>query len=149
MSNSATLRRRTPCVGICSTTYGDRVCRGCKRFAHEIDDWNRYAPEQQERVERRLAELRSGAVTRFLRLAPEHGLPSALASGPLAVLAFILEQTRSGAIVADSGWRAAWQRLGVELDPAATDPETLVELIDAEFLLRSQGNYERSFKVRA
>ncbi|MEC9132488.1 MAG: DUF1289 domain-containing protein, partial [Pseudomonadota bacterium] len=24
-------RRPTPCVGICSTTYGDLVCRGCKR----------------------------------------------------------------------------------------------------------------------
>ncbi|MEM9624509.1 MAG: DUF1289 domain-containing protein, partial [Pseudomonadota bacterium] len=36
------LTKRTPCVGICSTTYGDLVCRGCKRFAHEIVQWNAY-----------------------------------------------------------------------------------------------------------
>ena len=29
-------RTRTPCVGICSTTYGDDVCRGCKRFSFEV-----------------------------------------------------------------------------------------------------------------
>ncbi len=29
-------RPRTPCVGMCSTTYGDLVCRGCRRFSHEI-----------------------------------------------------------------------------------------------------------------
>lgn len=32
---------RTPCIGICSTTsLGDRVCRGCKRYAAEVIDWN-------------------------------------------------------------------------------------------------------------
>ncbi len=32
----------TPCVGICSTVYGDDVCRGCKRFSKEIINWNAY-----------------------------------------------------------------------------------------------------------
>ncbi len=45
----------SPCVGVCSTTaLGDRVCRGCKRFAHEIVAWNSYRPEQKQAVEQRL-----------------------------------------------------------------------------------------------
>ena len=30
------LIKRTPCIGVCSTTYGDDICRGCRRFRHEI-----------------------------------------------------------------------------------------------------------------
>jgi hypothetical protein len=30
---------KTPCVGLCSTVYGDLVCRGCKRFHHEVINW--------------------------------------------------------------------------------------------------------------
>lgn len=52
---------KTPCIGICSTTYGDVVCRGCKRFLHEIIDWNKYQDEQQrivlERLELLLAQV--------------------------------------------------------------------------------------------
>ena len=30
----------TPCIGICSTIYGDDVCRGCLRRFKEVIDWN-------------------------------------------------------------------------------------------------------------
>ncbi|MCZ6708751.1 MAG: DUF1289 domain-containing protein, partial [Gammaproteobacteria bacterium] len=53
--------RSTPCVGICSTTFGDLVCRGCKRFAHEVVQWNGFEPAQQAIVWARLDELREGA----------------------------------------------------------------------------------------
>ncbi len=45
---------RTPCVGICSTGIGDSVCRGCKRFAHEVIDWNAYTHEQRVIIAQRL-----------------------------------------------------------------------------------------------
>jgi predicted Fe-S protein YdhL (DUF1289 family) len=32
----------TPCIGICSTIYGDTICRGCKRSYQEVIDWNTY-----------------------------------------------------------------------------------------------------------
>ncbi|MEO0442293.1 MAG: DUF1289 domain-containing protein [Pseudomonadota bacterium] len=48
------LRVKTPCIGVCSTGIGDLVCRGCKRFAHEVIDWNGYTPEQQQLVTKRL-----------------------------------------------------------------------------------------------
>lgn len=45
---------KTPCVGICSTGIGDNVCRGCKRFAHEVIDWNAYSHEQRYSIAQRL-----------------------------------------------------------------------------------------------
>lgn len=49
----------TPCIGICSTVYGDNVCRGCKRFSHEIIQWNQYSAEQKIKVWDRLTKLQS------------------------------------------------------------------------------------------
>ncbi len=37
----------TPCAGRCSTVFGDSVCRGCRRFNHEVIQWNTYTPEQR------------------------------------------------------------------------------------------------------
>lgn len=48
---------KTPCVGLCSTVYGDAVCRGCKRYDYEIIDWNAYNNEQQQVVWQRLENL--------------------------------------------------------------------------------------------
>jgi predicted Fe-S protein YdhL (DUF1289 family) len=45
---------KTPCVGFCSTTFGDPICRGCKRTLKEVDTWNLMTPEQQEAVWQRL-----------------------------------------------------------------------------------------------
>ena len=59
MTKDPTVRTRTPCVGICSTTYGDDVCRGCKRFIHEVINWNSFKPEEKEAVWKRLEKLKS------------------------------------------------------------------------------------------
>lgn len=32
-----------PCVGVCSTTTGDEVCRGCGRTVFEIREWMSYS----------------------------------------------------------------------------------------------------------
>jgi uncharacterized protein len=45
---------KTPCIGVCSTGIGDNVCRGCKRFAHEVIDWNGYTQEQKVIIAQRL-----------------------------------------------------------------------------------------------
>lgn len=58
----------TPCVGICSTVYGDEVCRGCKRFYKEIIDWNTYAEPAKDAVFERLSHLMSNTVSQFLRV---------------------------------------------------------------------------------
>lgn len=44
----------TPCAGRCSTVFGDSVCRGCRRFNHEIIQWNKYSLEQKTAIWKRL-----------------------------------------------------------------------------------------------
>lgn len=44
----------TPCAGRCSTVFGDSVCRGCRRFNHEVIHWNRYSNEEKQAVWTRL-----------------------------------------------------------------------------------------------
>lgn len=48
---------RTPCIGICSTGIGDDVCRGCKRFAQEVIEWNGYGRGERQAVLDRLDQL--------------------------------------------------------------------------------------------
>ena len=57
---------RTPCVGVCSTGMGSSVCRGCKRFAHEVIDWNAYSEAQRRIIEQRLAGFMAQVVGRYL-----------------------------------------------------------------------------------
>lgn len=49
---------KTPCIGICSTTsVGDKICRGCKRFSAEVIDWNAYGDAEKRAVLERLCRL--------------------------------------------------------------------------------------------
>ena len=63
-----TNRTRTPCIGICSTTYGDEVCRGCKRFSFEVINWNGFAPEERESVWKRLEKLKTQIMSSRLQI---------------------------------------------------------------------------------
>ncbi|RLZ11132.1 DUF1289 domain-containing protein [Acinetobacter sp. 2JN-4] len=54
MSSDRRIPSLTPCAGRCSTVFGDLVCRGCRRFNHEVIQWNTYNPEQRLAVWRRL-----------------------------------------------------------------------------------------------
>ena len=60
-------RIKTPCIGVCSTGIGDSVCRGCKRFAHEVIQWNSYSSQERDAIFERLESLLSRVVqTRLL-----------------------------------------------------------------------------------
>jgi len=60
---------RTPCIGICSTTsFGDRICRGCKRFAVEVINWNSYSEEQKRAVQARINQLTSQLMSGKFRI---------------------------------------------------------------------------------
>ena len=58
----------TPCVGICSTVYGDVVCRGCKRFFKEIIEWNGYEHASKQEVYQRLSQLMSETMESLLSI---------------------------------------------------------------------------------
>lgn len=62
---------KTPCVGVCSTGIGDSVCRGCKRFAHEVIDWNAYNQSEKRLIVERLARFLDQVVSYYLEVVDE------------------------------------------------------------------------------
>ena len=54
MSTDRRIASLTPCAGRCSTVFGDSVCRGCRRFNHEVIKWNTYTAEQHTAIWSRL-----------------------------------------------------------------------------------------------
>lgn len=66
---SPTVKRLTPCAGRCSTVFGDQVCRGCRRFNHEVIDWNTYSTEQQLSIWARLDQQLDQVLVPMLPLA--------------------------------------------------------------------------------
>ena len=50
------LLTKSPCVGICSTTFGDDICFGCKRTYEEVIRWNVMSDEEKHSINVRLLE---------------------------------------------------------------------------------------------
>lgn len=61
-------RPKTPCVGLCSTVFGDSVCRGCMRFVHEVIDWNKYNAAQKQIIWQRLDEHLQVILPQFVKI---------------------------------------------------------------------------------
>lgn len=51
----------SPCIGICSTSFGDEVCVGCGRTFSEVCRWNTMTDEEKTQVNHRLCEARQKA----------------------------------------------------------------------------------------
>ncbi|MES2534312.1 MAG: DUF1289 domain-containing protein [Pseudomonadota bacterium] len=54
--NQHSLKPDSPCIGYCSTTFGDDFCKGCGRHFMEVINWNAMDSAQKaviwERVEK-------------------------------------------------------------------------------------------------
>lgn len=158
--------RRTPCIGICSTTYGDLVCRGCKRFAHEIVQWNGFDPSQRRAVWQRLLRLRAGAVRAVVEIQDAQSLRSHAARlgmqvdddiDPENLFYELLQRLRwrpadvsldtMGVVIArEAVAREAVAREGLPAEPL---PESLLAAIDREYYERSLAQYERNYRIPA
>lgn len=147
-SDGARLRTRTPCAGRCSTTYGDLVCRGCKRFAHEVVDWNRYGAEAKDAVWQRLLMLRDQVVAGRIEVIDRcllesqlqrHRIPfSGQDSDASRVWLLLRRGSRHMGVLALYGLRA--------LPPHdELSPLQLRDLIDADYQRLSEAHYERYF----
>ncbi|MEL0048792.1 MAG: DUF1289 domain-containing protein [Gammaproteobacteria bacterium] len=158
------LKKRTPCVGICSTTYGDLVCRGCKRFAHEIVEWNGYDEVQQDAVRERLQRLRDEVLALVVDCKDDALLQAAIAEAGLTDLdpmeqryQLLRFMVRRGQNLASAGLvmtsvTATMQAHSYRAsgpDPEELDTLTLMQLLDAEIYQRAKAHYERNFKVPA
>lgn len=137
---------KTPCIGVCSTGIGDAVCRGCKRFAHEVIDWNRYSPEQKRVVDERLSGFLSQCVRNKLRVTDRALLQWQLQVQQIRYPAdhdeycWVFSLIKAGASQIDDT-----RDYGFEVEPAYRDTPLarLRELIDAEFYTLSEAHYER------
>ena len=47
----------SPCIGVCSTTFGDDICYGCQRTYIEVIQWNTFSDEEKDKVNQRLLFL--------------------------------------------------------------------------------------------
>ncbi|MCZ6641686.1 MAG: DUF1289 domain-containing protein [Gammaproteobacteria bacterium] len=146
--------RRTPCVGICSTTYGDLVCRGCKRFAHEIVQWNGFADDQQDRIWERLQDLRSGAVDSIVRIkdtkrllasAISLNVPDADKHSQTQLAYEVLRRMPSQGLKLDAVGLAAIS--DGEFESNVPDSGKILKQIEGEFYQRSLAVYEHNFKI--
>lgn len=43
-------RIKTPCIGICSVSQGDDICRGCGRTLIEIRNWGRFDDADRDMI---------------------------------------------------------------------------------------------------
>lgn len=141
----------TPCIGVCSTGIGDVVCRGCKRYAHEVIAWNSYSDEQKALIHRRLDQLLTQIVAAKFTLLDAALLERQLKhqqirysmhKGPHV---WIFELLRAGA----SQIRDCAQ-FGFLIEPGYRhfSLAALREQIDREFFVLSEAHYQRYIRVQ-
>ena len=147
-------RRPTPCVGICSTTFGDLVCRGCKRFSHEIVDWNSYDDAQKETIWERLETFKKQVVRQIVRFKDQDRFQSAIAAQKIkepedyqAVYLLLQRLVRHSKTLSFAGLENASPDF--EIMEGEIDSLLNLQQIDKEIVTRSRAFYERSYKVSA
>lgn len=126
------------------------VCRGCKRYAHEVIHWNGYSEQQKALISRRLDQLLCQIVSAKLAL-----IDTALLERRLAELrirfprhrnpyVWVFELLRAGASQIDD-----CRHFGFILEPAhqGRDLAALRDEIDREFFALSEAHYHRYIRV--
>ena len=147
-------RRPTPCVGICSTTFGDLVCRGCKRFSHEIVDWNSYDDSQKEIIWERLERIKEQVVGQIVKCKDGKLFQSAIEAQKIneqqehqATYVLLQRLVRHSKELSFAGLEnASPDHKGTEEE---IDSLVTLQQIDKEIVLRSRAFYELSYKVSA
>lgn len=137
---------KTPCVGVCSTGIGDDVCRGCKRFAHEVVNWNAFSQIQKQHIDSRLQLLLRQIVSAKLYIFDEALLSWQIQVQQLRVnqqhnlycQLFALLKAGASQVSEPEAFGFCYQS-GFESIPL----RTLYEQIDQEFYLLSVAHYQR------
>ena len=150
MSDTLLPRVTTPCIGVCSTALGDAVCRGCKRFAHEVIHWNAYSESQKQIIDQRLDAFLSQVVANKLAV-----VDPALLEWQLQTQQIRYQPHKPPEVWAFALLRAGAQQIrdpaefGLRID-AQFREVPLVELkdmIDREFYILSEAHYQRYMQV--
>lgn len=138
------IKMKTPCIGVCSTGIGDSVCRGCKRFAHEIIAWNGYSIAEQQAIMARIELLTTQVLQERIQVLDQKQLVQQLEQNKVRVYpglnpyCLAYDAIRAfGAQLKELNWigckaRAPWHELSiVELKQSIDD--SLFELSSAHF----------------
>ena len=139
-------RSTTPCLGICSTTYGDSVCKGCKRFVHEVIDWNKFNSNEKELVNTRLEEFKIIVLKNRILVSDQDLLAAKLKenairfNNALDPLTWIFDLLR-----ASGTQELDLDQFGIKTLISEALP-TIREQINKEFLELSEAHYDRYFK---
>ena len=139
-------RSSTPCLGICSTTFGDEVCKGCKRFAHEIVSWTKYSPEEREIINLRLEQFKIQILKRRFKI-----IDSDLFASKLDEKAINFNHSLDPLTWIFDLFRAAGSQpinltdFGIE-NLVSYDPKTIKDEINDELRELSEVHFERYFK---
>lgn len=140
---------KTPCIGVCSTGIGDTVCRGCKRFSHEVIAWNSYSQDERRAVLQRIDVLLGQIVARWLVIDDVEKLRNQLQLQQIGFdparypASWVMELLKAGASQIDDP-----ATFGLSLCEPASG-KTMRELRDAiekEFYDLSCAHYERYFQ---
>jgi len=143
---------RTPCIGICSTTsLGDRICRGCKRFAFEVIHWNSYTDDQKRAVQARINQFTSQLMADKFQIHSIQKLVDVLQDlrvfyDPDLSPYFWLHQL----LQKHSHRLASLEEAGVSLQPAyrGRDVRDVLLLINDQLHVLSEAHYERYFQTQ-
>ena len=140
---------KTPCIGICSTVFGDEVCRGCKRFQHEIIQLNGYDDVAKRSVFNRLELLKVQIMESKIRITDESLLKAQLLEFKIKFeednnsLCWVFDLLRSGSqsIVSSTDF-------GFELiDNSVSNLSELKKVMEEELFKLSEAHYQRYFKT--
>lgn len=148
MTEKLIARVPTPCIGVCSTGIGDVVCRGCKRFAHEVIHWNSYTDAQKRVIDARLDQFLTQVVAARLHVFDAALLERQLRAQQLRFSAhkdphvWVFQLLRAGASQIEDPARFGFAPLPACAGMALTE---LREQIDREFFILSEAYYQRYF----
>ena len=147
----STQRIKTPCVGLCSTVYGDVVCRGCKRFHHEVVNWNAYDDQEKRAVWQRLEVLLAQVTAGKLEVFDAPRLRAQLEARQIRFVAEHSPYCWAYQLIV-RGARVIQQldAYGIALLPEFRDwpLPRLRDAIDQEFFLLSEAHYQRYIAPR-
>lgn len=141
-------RSSTPCIGICSTTFGDDVCKGCKRFSHEITNWGKFSTDERAVVNSRLERFKTTILEEKFSISDSELFESKMNefsinfNSSLDPITWIFDLLR-----ASSNKDLNVNDFGVEILPAFSDLSLieLRDLINQEMLQLSEAHYYKFF----
>ena len=140
---------KTPCIGVCSTVFGDEVCRGCKRFQHEIIEWNTYNDIEKGSVLNRLELLKIQIMQSKISVTDQDLLKSKLLDHKVKFdetndsLCWVFDLLRSGSQSIEKP-----SDFGFELKVSSVpNLSELKKVMEEELFQLSEAHYQRYFKT--